>query len=163
LFAEAMRRRREAEELAQVARMLTESLDIHEVADRVVKSVLPIFGVDAAGLRLMCPDGRLEAIAWAGSALGFFQPGHMLAPGDGLVARAVAEGRAVYTRDVFEDQKLTLTDDLRTRLVESGLRSLLAAPLRAKGELIGVPPVPPGNIPASTRATPMPSNPSPAQ
>src|SRR5262252_7089228 len=95
LFAEATRRRREAEELAQVARMLTESLDIHEVADRVVKSVLPIFGVDAAGLRLMRPDGRLEAIAWAGSALGFFQPGHLLEPGDGLVARAVTEGQAV--------------------------------------------------------------------
>jgi|GEM_PF-254856 len=138
LFAETMRRRREAEELAQVARMLTESLDIREVADRVVRSVLPIFGVDAAGLRLMRPDGRLEAIAWAGSAIGFFQPGHMLAPGDGLVARAVTEGRAVYTRDVFDDQKVSLTDDLRTRLVESGTRALLAAPLRAKGELIGV-------------------------
>src|SRR5215510_3585825 len=50
-------RGREGEELAQVARMLTESLDIREVADRVVRSVLPIFGVDAAGLRLMRPDG----------------------------------------------------------------------------------------------------------
>jgi len=138
LFAEAMQRRREAEELAQVARMLTESLDIHEVADRVVRSVLPIFGVDAAGLRLMRPNGQLEAIAWAGSAIGYFQPGHMLGPGDGLVARAVTEGRAVYTRDVFDDLKVTLTDDLRTRLVESGTRALLAAPLRAKGELIGV-------------------------
>jgi GAF domain-containing protein/signal transduction histidine kinase len=138
LFAEATRRRREAEELAQVARMLTESLDVSEVADRVVRSVLPIFGVDAAGLRLMRADGKLEAIAWAGSAIGFFQPGHVLGPGDGLVARAVAEGRAVYTRDVLNDQKLTLTEDLRTRLVESGTRALLAAPLRAKGELIGV-------------------------
>ena len=138
LFAEATRRRREAEELAQVARMLTESLDVREVADRVVRSVLPIFGVDAAGLRLMRGDGKLEAIAWAGSAIGFFQPGHVLGPGDGLVARAVAEGRAVYTRDVFEDEKLTLGEDLRTRLVESGTRALLAAPLRVKGELIGV-------------------------
>ena len=104
LFAEGTRRRREAEELAQVARMLTESLDVSEVADRVVRSVLPIFGVDAAGLRLMRPDGKLEAIAWAGSAMGFFQLGHVLEPGDGLVARAVFEGRAVFTRDVFEDR-----------------------------------------------------------
>ena len=118
--------------------MLTESLDVSEVADRVVRSVLPIFGVDAAGLRLMRPDGKLEAIAWAGSAMGFFQLGHVLEPGDGLVARAVFEGRAVFTRDVFEDQKLTLSEDLRNRLVESGTRALLAAPLRAKGELIGV-------------------------
>jgi GAF domain-containing protein/ActR/RegA family two-component response regulator len=138
VFAEATRRRREAEELAHVARMLTESLDVGEVADRIVRNVLPIFGVDAAGLRLMRADGKLEAIAWAGSAIGFFQPGHVLGPGDGLVARAVVEGRAVYTRDVFADPKLSLTEDLRTRLAESGTRALLAAPLRAKGELIGV-------------------------
>ena len=75
LFAEATRRRREAEELAQVARMLTESLDVTEVADRVVRSVLPIFGVDAAGLRLMRPTGssrpsRGPARPWAS-----FSPG----------------------------------------------------------------------------------------
>ena len=138
LFAEATRRRREAEELAQVARMLTESLDVTEVADRVVRSVLPIFNVDTAGLRLLRADGTLEAIAWAGSAIGFFQPGHVLRPGDGLMARAVSEGRAVFTRDVLEDPELTLTEDLRERCLESGIRGLLAAPLRAKGELIGV-------------------------
>src|SRR5262249_59997949 len=103
LFAETMRRRREAEELAQVARMLTESLDIHEVADRVVRSVLPIFGVDAAGLRLMRADGRLEAIAWAGSAIGFFQSRHIPEPGGGPVARPLTQRPAAYTRALLHD------------------------------------------------------------
>src|SRR5439155_4636236 len=138
LFAEATRRRREAEELAQGARMLTESLDVTEVADRVVRSVLPVFGVNSAGLRLLQPDGTFEAIAWAGAAMGHFRPGHLVEPGTGLAARVVAEGRAVSTSDVFADPALALTDDLKRRLVESGTRALLAAPLRAKGELIGV-------------------------
>jgi two-component system NtrC family sensor kinase len=138
LFAEATRRRRDAEELAQGARMLTESLDVTEVADRVVRSVLPVFGVDSAGLRLLQPDGTFEAIAWAGAAMGQFRPGHLVEPGTGLAARVVAEGRAVSTSDVFADPALALTDDLKRRLVESGTRALLAAPLRAKGELIGV-------------------------
>ncbi len=137
LFAEATRRRREAEELAQGARMLTESLDVTEVADRVVQSVLPIFGVESAGLRLLRPDGTLEAIAWAGAAAGHFDRGYAIEPGTGLAARVIAEGRAVSTNDILADPALSLTDHLRTRLVESGTRAVLAAPLRAKGELIG--------------------------
>lgn len=138
LFAEATRRRREAEELAHGARMLTESLDAAEVADRVVQSVLPIFGADSAGLRLLRPDGTLEAIAWAGAAADQLQPGHVIEPGAGLTARVIAEGRAVSTSDIFADPALALTDDLRRRLEQSAARALLAAPLRAKGELIGI-------------------------
>ncbi len=138
LFAEATRRRREAEELAHGARMLTESLDVTEVADRVVESVLPIFGADSAGLRLLRPDGTLEAIAWAGAAAGHFQPGHVIEAGTGLAVRVIAEGRAVSTSDIFADPALALTDDLRRWIEQSGTRALLAAPLRAKGQLIGV-------------------------
>ena len=50
----------------------------------------------------------------------------------------IAEGRAVSTSDVFADPTLTLDEDLRRRLEQSDARALLAAPLRAKGELIGV-------------------------
>ena len=138
LFTEATRRRREAEELAEGARMLTESLDVSEVAGRVVQSVLPIFGVDSAGLRLLRPDGTLEAIAWAGPAAVEFKPGHVIEPGTGLADRVIAEGRPVSTSDIFSDTSLALTDDLKRRLEKSGTRALLAAPLRAKGELIGV-------------------------
>ena len=81
LFAEATRRRREAEELAEVARMLTESLDVSEVADRVVRSVLPIFGAKSAGLRLLRPDGALEAIAWAGRRRSTSSPATSWMPG----------------------------------------------------------------------------------
>src|SRR5262249_22101604 len=43
LYGEAEARRRTAEELARVARSLTESLDLEGVGDRIVESVLPIF------------------------------------------------------------------------------------------------------------------------
>ena len=138
LFAEATRRRREAEELAQGARMLTESLDVTEVADRVVQSLLAIFGADSSGLRLLRPDGTLESIAWAGAMAGHFQPGQAIEPGTGLSVRVIAEGRAVSTTDILADPAVVLTDDFRRRLEQSGTHALLAAPLRAKGGLIGV-------------------------
>jgi len=137
-YAEARRRQSEAEELARVARMLTETLDVNAVADRMAHSVLPLFGVDSAGVRLLRDDGALMAVAWAGAAAEYFKPGHVLTPGAGLGARAVSEGRAVRSRDLFDDAALHLPEDLRTRLEASGTRAFMAAPLRAKGRLIGV-------------------------
>ena len=46
------RRQREAEELARVARTLTEDLDVHQVADRVVQPVLKLFAVQSSVLWL---------------------------------------------------------------------------------------------------------------
>jgi GAF domain-containing protein len=63
LYAESRRRGREAEELARVAGMLTESLDVGEVARRVVESVRPLFGVRSARVRLLQPDGALRIVA----------------------------------------------------------------------------------------------------
>jgi GAF domain-containing protein/signal transduction histidine kinase len=138
LFAEATRRQREAEELARVARTLTETLNVEAVSDRVVQSLLPIFGMDSAGLLLLQPDGELVAVAWAGEAAKQFQRGHVMGPGAGLAARAVAEERPVWTRDLLNDPALVIPDDRRRRIEASGTRALLVAPLRAKGQLIGV-------------------------
>ena len=42
------RRQREAEELARVARTLTEDLDVAQLADRVVQTVLDLFAVQSS-------------------------------------------------------------------------------------------------------------------
>src|SRR6266545_4150791 len=57
LFAEIEGRRREAEELARLARALTESLDITAVAERTVESVNMLFAARSAVIRLRRPDG----------------------------------------------------------------------------------------------------------
>jgi GAF domain-containing protein/ActR/RegA family two-component response regulator len=138
LFAEATRRRREAEELARVARTLTETLNVTAVSDRVVQSLLPIFGMDSAGLLLLQPDGTLVAAAWAGEAAKQFGPGAIMGPGAGLAARALAEERPVWSRDLLNDPALSTPEDRRRAIEKSGTRALLVAPLRAKGQLIGV-------------------------
>jgi GAF domain-containing protein len=56
LYREATQRRREAQELARVARLLTESLDVQAVADRIVQSLLPLVGVQSSGLFLVQGD-----------------------------------------------------------------------------------------------------------
>jgi GAF domain-containing protein len=60
-------RQREAEELARVARTLTEDLDVPQVADRIVQPILKVFAVQSSVLWLREPDAR----AWpSGSAAG---------------------------------------------------------------------------------------------
>jgi len=100
LYAETTRRQREAEELARLARGLTESLDVNAVAQRIADSVLAQFGAQSAGLRVLRADGALVGLAFAGRARGVFEPGHVLAPGVSTSGRAVERGTAVATSDV---------------------------------------------------------------
>jgi GAF domain-containing protein len=90
LYEEATRRRREAEELARVARTLTESLDVSEVGQRVVENLVPLFGARSAALRLLRPDGTLIALFTAGPGGTHSGPGHVLPAGMGVSGRVIA-------------------------------------------------------------------------
>jgi PAS domain S-box-containing protein len=137
LYDEARRRQHEAEALASVARNLTESLDVADVGRRIVESVLPLFDVRSAGLRLLRPDGSLETVARSEVAGVHSNPGDVLPPGIGISGRTVAGGRPVRTSNVIADPGIVLADHLREQAVASGLAALLAVPLRVKGRIIG--------------------------
>jgi two-component system, cell cycle sensor histidine kinase and response regulator CckA len=137
-FMEATQRRREAEELAHMARTLTESLDPATVGQRIVDSVLTLFGGDSAILRLVRPSGALVGLAAAGRYAGGFEAGETIPAGVGMVGRAVAERRAVTTTDVLLEPLVKLTPAFRERIAALGQRAVAAAPLRVKGEILGV-------------------------
>ena len=137
LYAEATQRRAEAEELARLARTLTESLDVSEVVERTVESVLPLFRAQSSVVRLLQPDGSLAALALGGRTREHFEPGHVLPPGVGVLGRAVVEGRAVATSDALADAATRVSDDLRANFRASGDVAVLAVPMRAKGVIIG--------------------------
>jgi GAF domain-containing protein len=138
LYAETERRRREAEQLARVARRLTETLDVGSVGERIVESVMPLFAARAASLRLLQPDGSLVSVASAGPARVNFSVGHVLPSGIGIGAQAATERRPIWTPDLLNDARFALTDDLRGRVAEHGQRAILSVPLQLKGATIGV-------------------------
>ena len=131
------RLRRQGDELARTARTLTESLDPSAVADRVALSVRDALEAVSAILRLREPDGSLRAVAIAGKQLEGLPVGYILPPGAGLVSRAMAERRAVWTPDITADETAGLPDDFRRRLAGAGHRAVLAVPLQARGEVMG--------------------------
>jgi GAF domain-containing protein/ActR/RegA family two-component response regulator len=137
LYDETERRRREAEELAGLARRLTETLDLDEVCHRVVENAPALFGVATAGIWLLQPDGSLVARAYSGGPSDILPVGYVLEPGVGMAGRAVQEGRPVASTDVLDDPAVVVSEDLRRRVEATGNRAALATPLRVKGRTIG--------------------------
>jgi PAS domain S-box-containing protein len=136
-YDDAERRRREAEELAEVARLLTESLDADTVSRTMVQHVLGVFKADSAILRLLRPDGWLVETARAGCAHPGFASGVRLPPGAGFASRAVREGRPVWRSDILLDPDGSQPPRFREALAATGLRAVVAVPLRAKHTIIG--------------------------
>jgi len=129
--------RRNADELARIARTLTESLDASHVAERIAESILPVFRAQSSVVRLLQPDGSLACVAIAGKWLENFEPGYLLPPGVGLVGRAVAERRALWTTDILNAPDVVLTPEFRRGLAGAGHRAVLAVPMQVEGEVIG--------------------------
>lgn len=137
LYEETVRRRCEAEELARVARSLTETLDIQAVGDRIVSSIRDLFGVRGAMLRLLQPDGSFRRLASSGEV---FFPGpaeNTVPPGMGLTNRAVTEGRSIWSANVLDDPDIHLSEPMRDYQIRSGNHSMVAVPLRAQDKTIG--------------------------
>jgi signal transduction histidine kinase len=132
------RRQHEAEELARVARTLTEDLDPAQVADRVVQPVLTLFAVQSSVLWLRRADGALVALGISGRALQGFTRGDVLPEGVSLAGRAVREGRAVWSRDVLAEPGLVQSESQTVRLAAAGDRAVLCVPLAVKGQVLGV-------------------------
>src|SRR5206468_3515166 len=136
------RRQREAEELARLARMLTESLDAADVGKRIVESSLGLLGGAFSVLRLLQADGSLKLISSQGEPEALATVPPIIAPGVGVVGRAAREGIPVWSADVYNDSSLTYSDDLRAFIGTRRVRGYLAVPLRgerlrALGEMAG--------------------------
>jgi signal transduction histidine kinase/ActR/RegA family two-component response regulator len=76
-------------------------------------------------------------VAIAGKWLENFKPGYLLPSGVGLVGRAVAERRALWTSDILNEPSVVLPPDFKRGLAGAGHRAILAVPLQVKGEVIG--------------------------
>ncbi len=136
LFAASEQRRRTAESLVDLGRLVSRSLDRAEVAAQIVDSVRDLFGVVSAILYQVDPDsGALLRVARSG---GEPPPVTALAAGTGTIGLAVQQRRAVQTSDVLKDPRITLPVEVLPELAAWPLRAVLAVPLLARDRVIGV-------------------------
>lgn len=109
-----------------------------ETAARAVATARIAFGTRRVALFWL--DGgsqRLSCIATDAAAGPGGWIGQTLAAGVGMAARAVAEGRAVWTPDLLAEPRVPVATWLRERMEREGLRAVAAAPVRVDGEVRG--------------------------
>ena len=138
LEAMAEHRRRTAESLAEVGRLLSQSLDSLEVGQRVVDHVQKLLQARVAALYQLEPtSGMLVALAARDNFGPAATPWRTLPPGMGAVGLAVHTRQPVVTADVLADPRITLPAAIRAGLEPSPVRAVLALPLLRDGLVIG--------------------------
>jgi PAS domain S-box-containing protein len=132
-------RRRTTEALAEVGRLLTDTLEVTEVAHRVAQSLRALLSVRVAVLARRDPEaGTFEALAVAGPADPRPDPVGALPPGEGVVGLAADTREPVLTPDVLQDARVRLTPAWRRWVEQAGCRAVLAVPVVVRREVIGV-------------------------
>jgi GAF domain-containing protein len=123
LYSEAMRREREAEELARIARVLGASLEVADVGERIVESVLPLFEGRSSGLYALENDGSFRGVAWGGEARERYTVEQRFPAGDGVIGWVVAHNAPVANADVLADARFTFPEPRRSELAAGGNRA----------------------------------------
>jgi GAF domain-containing protein len=135
------RRRTEmsAAALIETGRELAGGLEPADVARQIASTVVRVFGTRHSTLyRLDREAGRLVCIAAAGVRDPEEWCGRTVLLGEGVVGRAAAEERSVWTPDLLDDPRIDLPVRVVDRAHADGFRSVLAVPLKAGDRVIGV-------------------------
>jgi len=135
LHSETTRRKWEAEVLAGVGRLVTESLDAESVAERIADSLRALLGgLSSVLVRVEPVTGALIGRHLAADGSGF---DIMFPAGTGAIGRAVSTRRPVATTNILTDPRIALTPELREALQTRPHRSALALPMIVDDRVVG--------------------------
>ncbi|PYM65878.1 MAG: hypothetical protein DMD79_03950 [Candidatus Rokuibacteriota bacterium] len=138
LYEEAERRRHAAEVLADLGRLVSQSLDLTEVRQRVVDGVRELLGGHSAALlRIDQESGDLVTTAASGERE-IFGVTPVLPRGTGASGLAVRERRPVASPDMLADDRFTVSAEIRTLAERASCRAVLAVPLSMQERVVGV-------------------------
>jgi signal transduction histidine kinase/DNA-binding response OmpR family regulator len=138
LYAESESRRRVAEALADVGRVLSQTLDPDMVAQRVNESVREILHCQASVLYRLDPEsGDMVSVAADGEAKIALGKELIFQGGTGVCGVAVKERRPVATPNLLTDPRITLTSEQRGRIGRASYRAALGVPLVVQDRVIG--------------------------
>jgi len=138
LEATAKQQRDTAASLAEVGRLLSQSLDSLEVGQRVVDHVQKLLQVRAAALYQLEPaSGMLVALAVKDDFGLAATPWRTLPAGMGAVGLAIRTRQLVVTSDVHTDPRITLPAAVRAGVEPIPVGAVLALPLLRDGQVIG--------------------------
>jgi GAF domain-containing protein len=135
LYREAREQAARMRALADLARVLSETLDPDVVGQRVADSICALLGARSSALYRMADDGRMIALSVSRGST--FEWTRDLPPGTGLAGRAAEERRTYAAPDVLADPQIRYTEHVRAAVAASPDRALMGVPLIVRGRVFG--------------------------
>lgn len=129
--------------LAQLNRFgqeLAATFDLQQIADQLSRVTAEIIGAESVSVWLLDTARPGELVCWTSSDYLQYGQEHSpvnlrLPPGQGFAGWAVQHGESVVVHDALDDSRFFSNVDERIRF---STHSLVAVPMRVRGEIIGV-------------------------
>jgi len=119
-------------EVQDISALVSSTLDLDTVLHTIVERLSRSMGCKACTIRLLRPEtNQLELVAAHGISEEYLNRGKI--EGERNIAVALS-GEPVSIYDVSRDERVLYSDSMK----KEGIKSLLAIPLKVKGEVIGV-------------------------
>jgi signal transduction histidine kinase len=123
-YAEAERRRREAEVVAELTRGISASLELDIVLERVARGGQDLCGADAAAIALRAPGEAVLRFRHAHGMRSEHWRELRIEPGKGLGGRVLVTGAPVRTGDYFADPEIS-RDYAEATTAEGGVAQMV--------------------------------------
>ena len=139
LLQESERRRLAAEGLGEVGRLITQSLDVAEVAERITESVRTLVGVTNSALFEARPDtDELVSLSLKGNHGQTSSEPIVYRIGFGAAGMAAKERQPIVTPDLLDDPRIPQPPEQRARMERAQFRAVMALPLLVQERMVGV-------------------------
>lgn len=134
IYRRAERQSLENQTLLEASRILSSSLDLDEVLDKILDSLNRVLPYDAGGIFLVGADGEIERIVdrgYGSEVRGLYEPSPLERKARrGLVGWVATEGKPLIVNDVTKDERYQQARD--------ATRSEMVVPIFAGDRLVGV-------------------------
>jgi PAS domain S-box-containing protein len=135
LYEESQRRARVMTALAESASIITGSLNLDEVLQRILSQISDALRVEVVSLALV--DPQKEMLTFQASSVGTETSliGNQVKLGEDLAGRVAKDGQGQIIPDTSKDDRFSLEYE---RNIELEIRAIACAPLKSRGQVIGI-------------------------
>ncbi len=135
LFEDSQRRARVMTALAESASVITASLDLEDVLQRILSQISEALRVETVSLALV--DLEKGALTFIASSAGIPDDliGNQIKLGEGFAGQVAKSGQGMLIADTSKDDRFSLEFE---RTLEANIHAIICAPLRSQGRVIGI-------------------------
>lgn len=120
--------------LNQIANTVSQSLELGDVLNSAIGSVIDLIGADTAWIYLLNEDGKeLSLVAHHGAPERFAREAGFINLGEGLSGHVAQSGQPLFVEDASQDSRLAVEP-----ICSNGIGSVLIVPLSSKGKVNGI-------------------------